>query len=239
MLIGIIGSNGYLGEALFHILSKNGHQIKEIDFQYFDEIDHCSEPIDLLIDCGFPRNIHNKKISTRYLAQLEQRLLVSKENGIKYMYVGSLSEDIESNSAYGRVKAISTNLVKKYGGCVIRSGLGVDLEKPGGRYKELLDLHNRIPIKIIPNERFFPIGVTYLGEFLYTTNESVNKSDVFEPEVLCKIQWITLKDLLRSFPNPIEINLTFGMTKILCFLINSLPLGKFDNLKSIAKQVTK
>jgi hypothetical protein len=239
MLIGIIGSNGYLGEALFRSLRKKGHQLKEIDFQYFDEIYHCSKPIDILIDCGFPRNIHNKKISTRYFAQLEQRLFVSKKTGIKYVYVGSLSEDIESNSAYGRVKASSTHLVKKYGGCVIRSGLVVDNKKPGGRYKELLEVHNRMPIKIIPNERFFPVGVTFLRDFLCATNEIVSKSDIFEPEVLCKVQWTTLKHLLQTLPHPIKINLSFGMTKILCILINFLPLGKFDNLKSIAKQISK
>jgi hypothetical protein len=239
MLIGIIGSSGYLGGALLRSLSKKGYQVKEVNFQFFHEIYPFSKPMDLLIDCGFPRNIHRKKISTSYLSQLEQQLFMSKKNGIKYVYVGSLSEDIESNSAYGRVKASSTNLVKKYGGCVIRTGLVVDNKKPGGRYKELLKVHNRMPIKIIPNERFFPIGVTFLEDFLDTANEIVKESDSFEAEVLCKIQWITMKKLLQTFTNSFEIHLSFGTTKILCVLINFLPLGKFDNLKSIAKQKTR
>lgn len=239
MLIGIIGSNGYLGETLFRDLSQKGHQLKEIDFQYFDDMYHFSKQLDLLIDCGFPRDIRKKKISNRYLLQLEQRLLVSKKIGIKYLYVGSLSEDSKSNSAYGRVKADSADLVKKHGGCVIRSGLVVDNKKPGGRYKELLQVYKLMPIKIIPNERFFPLGVTLLEDFLFATNEIVSKPDIFEPEVLCKIQWTTLRHLLQTLPNPIDINLSFGITKFLCILINTLPLGKFDNLKSIAKQIAK
>jgi hypothetical protein len=237
MNIGIVGSSGYLGTNLLTYLTRKGHKIEKISHHLLIENKRAMRNLNLILDCGFPRNIHISSISENYLFNLNNRVLIAKQIGIKYAYIGSLSEDSGGVSTYGKNKLVASNIVKDHDGLIIKTGLVVDFIKPGGRYEELLILSHRLPILFLPHRSFFPVGVTELNDFINTVDRLVSEQSFSNSEILCRIRWTTLTDLIQAASNSYHIHLSYSLTKLLCKILRIIPLGKYDNIKSISTEI--
>jgi hypothetical protein len=234
-MIGVFGGNGYLGQQI-----TSAFQAHDLSFVLLEEASTDSDLafINVIIDCGFPRKIHKKLVRTNYKRQFLKR--TDQIQKIPYIYLGSFSSAEDSLSHYGQVKHFSEKLVIERGGMVLKLGLIISAEKPGGRYLELANIVKFFPLSLIPHSDYFPIRTTKLNDFLdyililvhNIDQEFVNAIKIVQNEST------TLGDLLthQINRNQLPVILPRATTKLLCRTIQILPLGPMNNLKSIAHQ---
>lgn len=234
--IGIVGSNGYLGATLMRNLQKKNVHVYPIGREFLK--DETFPELDFIIDSGFPRNIHNKNVKMEYFKNLTSRLEHCSSQNTTYLYFGSLSSHSPATSKYGTAKREAENLVVSMRGRVIRFGLVVDRQEPGGRYLELVKNLRSFPVILVPHPDYFPICVTYIKEFSGTLDRVIFERENSVSDATAPIEWTCLSQLVRNSTDRRVIVLPKFITKITCEIIRILPLGKLDNLKAIAYKIT-
>ncbi len=233
--IGIVGSNGYLAGELIQIIQRENIDIFPLGREFL--IQDTFPDLDVVIDSGFPRDIHKENVRFEYFKHLAARLEYCKTNKVNYLYFGSLSSHSPVASKYGSAKREAENLVLSMKGKVIRFGLVVNTQEPGGRYKELIDNLRKLPIIFVPNPGFFPVGVTRIEEFLEALDRIIFQSESLVYDQTAPIDWTNLNLLVRNSTNKKVFELPKFVTKVVCRMIRWLPLGKIDNLKAIAYEI--
>ena len=229
-MIGIYGT-GYLGKQFRNYLNREKHSCIILDRHQPE-----THAISIVIDASFPRNYKDISIFRQYLCLLEDRLVLSETSGSKYIYIGSYSSGSQVSSKYGLGKKAAEDLVLQHSGTVLRLGLVVDQDNPGGRYLEFLNFLRKIPLRFIFPEGWCPVYVTELRSalnFLHTIisdKKGIPHGYINVPET----KKIYLYQLLTEiYGNSSMIKVPETVMWILSYLVNICPVGKIDNLKSI------
>ena len=235
MKVGIVGSNGYLGRTLITALEGQNLEILPLGRSFLAG-DSLPE-LDFVIDAGFPRDIYKKDVAVEYHKNLKFRLRYCQEFQIMYLYIGSLSSHSPMDSKYGIAKNQAEVSVLLHGGRILRTGLVVDTISPGGRYLELMNILKKLPFLILPDSRYFPIGITKLADFMDHARHLILSRDLVELEQTVVVEWTNLRDLAKGLIDKKSITLPSIITASICRLLPFLPLGRLDNLKSIAYKI--
>ncbi len=235
MRVGIVGSNGYLGSALKQALGERKIEIVKLERDFF--VGSSLPELDLVIDAGFPRDIYVGEIAIGYYRSLKLRLQYCREFRIQYLYIGSLSSHSPMASKYGTAKKVSEEYVLLYGGKILRAGLIIDSKLPGGRYLELLTILERLPIVILPNSNYFPIGTSKLEDFLNHIHHMILTRESNSSEQTVVVEWTNLRDLAIGLTDKNAKTLPKWLTVWVCKFLKIIPLRKLENLKTIAYKV--
>jgi hypothetical protein len=231
MNIGIYGGKGYLGNLIASMLAEsNDVNLLERDAMDLDKLE-------LVIDCSIPRDLHKKRIRNDYFQLMSDRLDIVEKSAIKYIYLGSFSSSNSSKSHYGRAKFKCENEVLIRGGSILRIPLVIDRKAPGSRAQELDKIVGRLPIVFLPHETMFNLKVIDPETFLHTLNELVSQVESRQPrEIFVECETVSLKYLilnLPSFENKTSVNLSRPQSIMLELILRILPLGRFNNIRSL------
>jgi hypothetical protein len=229
MKIGIYGGNGYLGSSVLNALKEHNIEVRVL------ARDQCPANLGLthIIDASFPANYKHKHITQEYFERLEKR--VEKSIGLNYVYLGSYSSVGVVRSVYGETKKKAEEMVRERGATVLRLGLVVDENNPGGRFSQLKELIEKAPVNFKIPETWCPIKVTRFSDFIQTTLILVNQRVVTKKEVEIKQTFQTNLNFLmiRSKPRKLTVFIPDPAIRIFFLLVSKIPLGLFDNLNSI------
>ena len=229
-MIGIYGT-GYLGQQIANYLNQEKHNCIILNRHQ-----SVTSTVSYIVDASFPRNYRNAQILRDYLNLLENRLTQSRISESKYVYIGSYSSLSLKNSKYGLGKKAAEDLVIQYSGTVLRLGLVIDPNNPGGRYLEFLKLVRKIPIHFIIPKSWCPVYVTKLNSALDSIHTIISDREAitFGHIHAHGTKKIYLNQLLMQVSGNFPVIKVPELAMwILSFLVSIFPIGKIDNLKSI------
>jgi len=150
----IYGSGGYLGSEITSTTPPDGIVIHRL------QRDQWPTRSGIVLDLSVPTQPKSSLEIETYQQLISQRAVAAGSVGCTYIYAGSTSSAGTASSAYGLLKQQTEDIVKSHGGIVVRFGLICNWEKPGGRFKELIETLGRLPIIPCPDEREMQLFLT-------------------------------------------------------------------------------
>jgi hypothetical protein len=234
--VGIFGAQGYLGREtveLCRIMNVGyialGRKIEDLGASLLGELT-------IIIDCGFPRDYYNARRARDYLKQVERRAKFCGDHGIQYVYLTTFTSVVSNKSKYARLKNRVEKTIEAFGGELLRLGLVVDLDNPGGRYLELCSIIHKLPIVFVPNSDWFPVFTCTIDEYRKEI-QSLLKSGSLIRDHIGKLQ--SLSDVIK------EVSIGKKLFKLssftTCLLAKALPLiafGKREGIRGISIRMT-
>lgn len=150
----IYGLGGYLGSEITSTPPPGGIGIHRL------QRDEWPTHPGVVLDLSVPTQPKSSLEIETYQQLISQRAVAAGSVGCTYIYAGSTSSAGSASSAYGLLKQQTEDIVKLHGGIVVRFGLICNWEKPGGRFKELIETLGRLPIIPCPDEREMQLFLT-------------------------------------------------------------------------------
>jgi len=150
----IYGLGGYLGSEITSTTTPDGIVIHRL------QRDQWPTHPGVVLDLSVPTQPKSSLEIETYQQLISQRTVAASSVGCTYIYAGSTSSAGTASSAYGLLKQQTEDIVKSHGGIVVRFGLICNWEKPGGRFKELIETLGRLPIVPCPDEREMQLFLT-------------------------------------------------------------------------------
>jgi hypothetical protein len=195
-----------------------------------DEVDLNGSTI--ILDFAFPTKRITRKIRKAYLSNLLLNLSIANSLRMKYVYLGSYSSNPRSKSKYGALKREAEKLVLKKGGNILRVGLIVDYEKPGGRFKQFVEINKKLPVVIQFPLDWCPISVTSSLEFENSILKVLKNQEEF---IIKEIgHQIAFNDLIFQSSDSVHvIHISERILQVVSTIFRFVPLGKLDFLRSI------
>lgn len=225
MKIGVYGHKGYLGNYVVRILRAAGFDVTCLDRSFLPN----SFQFEIILDASVPKEVFDRKIVNEYLALINQRIWKSNSY---YIYFGTKSNDIRAKSKYSMIKREVEEVVKFHGGHIVRFGLIVDSDCPGGKYAELLNRSQKIPFNIILPPNWCDVATTNLEDLtktlLHVCRYLPSNTEI---EVKCSVR--SLSDLTFNSKKRISIKMSEKLTKIIFFMVMKSNFKSLDSLKSI------
>jgi hypothetical protein len=198
------------------------------------------DEVQMFVDASFPVKTYKRRAGARtYVHAIEARVSEAERRGQRYVYLASTSSLPPVYSRYGRVKQRAEDLVKANGGHLVRAGLVVSTEAPGGRLGQLLAISGRLPILPLPHESTFRLYVTPLAQLLDCVNRCL-RTATYQPgdELVPGTELTCLTALITAHPLASRPSLRLGrQTSRACSaLARNVHVGPLDALSSIAGQ---
>lgn len=232
MVVGIFGSSGYLGQQSVLICKSLSIDYvcldKNIDKHKIDFL----RKITQVIDCGFPRNYYEKGLDSAYLLEIDRRKHFFEGLGPKYIYIGTFTGIATRSTQYSLIKQKAEEILETFGATILRAGLIVSHDRPGGRYQELHEVLEKFPVILIPNEDWFPLIVTDLDDFTDHLSKLL-KSDKIEfslPITIVPLRTVAL----QHSANKIQFEINASVCCLFSWVVRRLPLKKIEAIKAIA-----
>ena len=229
-MVGVYGS-GYLATQIITQLATVNCSVSSLS-----RTEKVNDSISVVIDASFPRNYSNYKVFKNYQKLLASRLDDSRRVNAKYIYLGSYSSIGLPKSRYGSAKQKAEMMVLASNHTVLRLGLVIDTNLPGGRYFELQEVMRKIPISLSVPQDWCPIKITYLSDVLANIYAKVKQKDLITNgvhEVLGTLD-TNLNFILDMYPSRLfKIQVPSLLMSLFAFLAHIFPIGKLDNLNSI------
>jgi hypothetical protein len=161
----VFGIGGYLADAFLSTQTKLS--------TFAMSRDQLPTKEGVYIDFSFPTNFSDEETMEKYIETILSRCLMCKELNSRYIYIGSMSSIHRASSNYGRRKAEVEDGVKRNGGIILRLGLILDWQNPGGRFKEFLDQLENLPALISPSKDTFELWTMPLSLAFESINSIV------------------------------------------------------------------
>ena len=187
----VFGGGGYLADAFLSTQT---------------QLSTIAMPRDLLpteegvyIDFSFPTNFNDDETMAKYKETILSRCLMCKELNSRYIYIGSISSIHRATSNYGRRKAEVEDSVKRNGGIILRLGLILEWENPGGRFKEFLDQLENLPALISPSKDTFELWNLRLNSAFDSINSIVVASSEKNDYVARGVFKSSLYEVVREY----------------------------------------
>lgn len=225
----IYGLGGYLGSEITSTPPPDGIVIHRL------QRDEWPTHPGVVLDLSVPTQPKNSLEIETYQQLISQRTVAAGSVGCTYIYAGSTSSAGSASSAYGLLKQQTEDIVKSHGGIVVRFGLICNWEKPGGRFKEFVEILGRLPIVPCPDEREMQL---FLTSHTCAVNTIFNAC-TFDFQDNDYISFGTtegsLGEIARSYAhlhNKRTIRIQRHLIKILLKLIQAIP-NRLDPLKSL------
>ena len=230
--VGVFGANGYLGKETLDLCSTInvpstalGRNIDAVDISILDGLT-------IVIDCGFPRDYYHREISRLYLEEIEKRARFCNQHGIKYVYLTTFTSIVSDKSKYARLKNSLETSIESLGGELLRLGLVIDSNKPGGRFLELYSIVNKLPVVLIPSSNWFPVFTCSLSGYL------AEVKNLFENGQLSKLQIGKLQPLAEVIREVAVgkrvLQLNDFVTSVFGRLLPLVVFGKREGIKGIS-----
>lgn len=230
--IGIFGSQGYLGKQTLELCSTYktearvlGRRIELIDTSVLNDLT-------LIIDCGFPRNYYKRKIARDYLLEVKKRAQFCNVHGIKYVYLTTYTSIVSDKSKYSRLKNSVENLIRSFGGELLRLGLVIDDSAPGGRFQELHSLIQRLPIVMVPSSNWFPVFTCSLDAYLEEVKNLVENGELSKPQLGNLRPLAVIITQISEGKKMVQLNNFF--TSIAVLFLPLVAFGKREGLRGIS-----
>jgi hypothetical protein len=152
--------------------------------------------------------------------------------------MGSHSSKSISISNYGRSKLFAEQIVFRNGGIILRLGLVKSLSNPGGRFEELQTLLQKLPIVPVLHHDWAPVIITHADEVCQAALRILANPQIIEKEVTPISYEVSFSEIqLQLIMRKKAVHLTSQTTAILLGFVRFFPIGKLDNLKSIAHKI--
>jgi predicted transcriptional regulator with HTH domain len=223
--VGIYGSNGYLGKSICASYPKT----LKIDRNALVDSE-----LDVIIDCSFPNGNEKQSVTAKYLDLIHRRAQYYKSLNIRYIYLGSYSSIHPLKNKYGRVKYRAEQLVLEQNGIIVKLGLVVNSNNPGGRYFELTKILKKMPILVLPHERTFEIFVDREHEVI----QSLSTWNQLKPASTYLLKTTKKSSLGIVAGDALPTKSTFSLGPISSYLlekvVRSLPSDFLGALKGIS-----
>jgi hypothetical protein len=231
-MIGIFGGSGYIGQEFVRLCEDFHIEVEVLN----RETTVYPRNVSCVVDFSFPSRYRDDLEVGNYLEIYKSRLKNSREIGIPYYYIGSYSSQSPRLSEYGKLKKVFESFATEFDATIIRAGLVVDLQHPGGRFQQLVKLLRIAPcIPVFPSD-WCPLQITFLDDLLGSLillSSELDRST--KREVIEVTSYRTnLSDFLISLDrNKSRIHLSEKCTRLLAFVCGQTSLGAIDNLNSI------
>lgn len=226
---GVWGGRGYLGQHFCARLSQRapGRPLGR---------EELPRGLDLLVDASYPSGGGGRTATAHYLEAVERRSRWAASQGARYVYVASTSSLPPVTSRYGQVKAQAEHATLSAGGLLLRAGLVVADERPGGRFGHLLDIVRRPPVLPLPAREEFRIYVTPLGELLAALDAYLSATPPPPDHWVSGTRLSSLSELLETRLRPEQRVVRLGRrtSAAAAAVARRLHAGQLDSLASIA-----
>lgn len=235
MKVGIIGTSGYLGAIAKNVIQESGHAVIDLPKHNLPQTYMDKTHLDLVLDCGFPRHYKEKNTMKIYFRDLDHRLMHNHKQGIPYVYIGSFSSKSQVMSNYGEKKLAAENRVIECGGTILRLGLVINHFNPGGRFRELLIVANKLPVRPAFPTNWCPLIITFEDDFKKGISSVIHLLNRLPQEIAITSVEMDLSEVLSRYTEPkYELRINDFLTSQLMKMVKFLPVKNLDNLKSIA-----
>jgi hypothetical protein len=236
MVVGIFGSSGYLGTQaalLCESLSLDYVCLERNIDKYEKEFLH---KITVIIDCGFPRNYYKRGVAASYLTEIKRRKYFFEFLGPKYIYIGTFTGILTKSTHYSRIKQEAEEIFESFGASILRAGLVASANRPGGRYLELKDMLEKLPVSLVPAENWFPVVITDLDDFIHHLTKLMNSDN---DRVTIPVTILPLRSLiLERTPKKVQLKINSLVCQIFSWTVRLLPLKKLEGIKAIVVPVS-
>lgn len=223
--VGVYGWNGYLGRS---ICSRYPAYLK------LDRFSLLSEDLEMVIDCSFPNGNLKKSEATQYLKLISERVSFYESKGVSYIYLGSYSSIKPINNSYGRIKSMAEQIVLEHGGAVVKLGLIVNNDNPGGRYSELVQILKKLPVLVVPHGKTFEI----FTDSEYEVVESVQSWRNLHFPGTYHLKTVKRSNLgtvaRKAYPGKRVLHLNLVFSIVLEYLVRFSPTDLLGPLKGIS-----
>jgi len=223
--VGVYGWNGYLGKSIC---------TRYPAYRKLERFSLLSDSLDLVIDCSFPNGNLKKSEVTQYLKLISERVSFYKSKSVNYLYLGSYSSIKPINNSYGKIKCIAEQIVLEHGGTVVKLGLVINTENPGGRFSELVRILHKLPILVTPHEKTFEIFIDNEFEII----ESVQNWQDLQTSCTYLLKTCKRSNLgtvaRNASPGKPALRLNLVFSKALEYLVRFSPTDLLGPLKGIS-----
>lgn len=223
--IGVYGGNGYLGKSICSHYPA---------YRKLDRFSLLSEKLNMVIDCSFPNGNLKKSEVTQYMKLISERVSFYQSNGVNYIYIGSYSSIKPINNSYGKIKYMAEQIVLERGGAVVKLGLIVNNDNPGGRYSELVRILKKFPVLIVPHGKTFEIFTDSEYEVVKSVR-SWSNLDFPGTYLLKTVKRNNLGTVARdAYPGKPVLRLNLVFSIVLEYLVRFSPTDLLGPLKGIS-----
>jgi hypothetical protein len=226
MNVAIYGANGYLGSAF-----KDSNR----GFLSLGRLENPKSGY-LHVDFSFPQENADEEEFSNYLDLLRHRLKECSNTKSGYLYIGSISSLLPVVSRYGKRKRTAEELVLMAGGSVLRLGLVIDENSPGGRYKKLVKAISFLPVVPVTDPEYFQLFVitieNALGAVIRGIRLANRNLDLIADENVETNLGQLLLGLAKS-RNKRVITLSGRLTGAMEFILRNTSINSLDPLKSL------
>jgi hypothetical protein len=189
-----------------------------------------------VVDFSMPRNIRQSSTRISYHELIMRRVSSAVGGRSHYIYAGSISSLDPVVSQYGKLKRLVEDDVKSRGGSVLRLGLVVDFERPGGRFSNLIQILDRLPIAVVPSFNCFQLYVTS-PEGMVQSIVQLAKHHTGVSDYLCHdTREGSLGELVGTYwrlkDRPYRV-MPVLLSSLLLHTVRYLPHAKFDPLRAL------
>jgi hypothetical protein len=152
--IGIFGSHGYLGS-----------RVKQLHPSSVPIARNESSKEQFVLDASYPSGYFDKGTTSTFLETIERRAKHARTMDATYVLLGSTSSYAPQTSRYAKIKSQTETICIENGGTVLRLGLVIDRQYPGGRYRELNQKIGKLPVVPIFHRDVLKIFCTDICDF--------------------------------------------------------------------------
>ncbi len=190
------------------------------------------------VDASFPTDYKSSSVTGAYLRTVEERCRWSTRKGCRYVYIASMSSLPPVASVYGAVKRAAEEIVLVEGHRLVRAGLIVSQENPGGRFAQLAGIVRAIPVVPVPSPTHFRLFVNDLADVMACIESAVDSED--EPIADLPVPGMrdaSLAEVLEMLVEPGQRVIRLGprSSAVAARVAASLHMGRLDSLASIAR----
>jgi hypothetical protein len=236
MVVGIFGSSGYLGKQSALLCESLSLDYVCLERNVDEHERESLQKITVIIDCGFPREYYKRGIAASYLIEINRRKHFFESLGPKYIYVGTFTGILTKSTHYSLLKQKAEEIFETFGATILRVGLVASADRPGGRYLELKEILEKLPVSLVPAENWFPVVITDLDDFIHHLTKllSLHNDKVGVPInvlPLCKL-------ILERTPEKVQLKIPSIVCQLFSWTVRWLPLKKLEGIKAIAVPVS-
>jgi hypothetical protein len=236
MVVGIFGSSGYLGTQAALLCES-----LSLDYVCLERNVDKHEPeflhkITVIVDCGFPRNYYKRGVAASYLMEINRRKYFFESLGPKYIYIGTFTGILTKSTHYSLIKQKAEEIFETFGATILRAGLVASADRPGGRYLELKEMLEKLPVSLVPSENWFPIVITDLDNYIHHLTKLLRlENDI----VGLPITILPLRKLvLEHTPEKVQLKIPSIVCQFFSWSVRWLPLKKLEGIKAISVPVS-
>ena len=231
-VIGIFGSNGYLGSEVVSLCEELSLPYVKLEREVANNDREILSRVSIVIDCGFPRDYFIKNVAQRYLLEINHRARIFESLSNRYLYLATYSGIVTRETRYSKLKFDAELILKRINATCLRLGLVTSENSPGGRFLELKDLVEKLPLLILPSRSWYPVLTCTSENLKISISHFLTEPLSFHPP---ESEFKPLSILMCEMnPSARKFYLPGLLTGLLAVFVRLLPFKRIEGIKAIS-----